>query len=117
MGTQNDFSRSFQATSAMSAYRRVTIASTGKIGYASSTAVGSGIIQRDVDASDWVAVRLAGTGSMLCSVTACPITMGDTVYAAVTGQVAVTGTITVGVAVNSATENGTLLEYIPSHLP
>jgi hypothetical protein len=54
---------------------------------------------------------------MLCAVTACPITMGDTVYAAVTGQVSVTGTITVGVAVNSATENNTLLEYIPSHLP
>jgi hypothetical protein len=109
---QSDNSFTVRAAAAASAFRRVTINSSGQAAIADNTVKGVGILQRDVsaDAFDSAAVRTWGAGTHRIVATAAPITPGNIVYAAAGGLVAPTGTVVVGMAITGTTVNGTLIE-------
>lgn len=115
MATQNDFTRAFGVNSAMSGFRRVALSSNGSVGYAATAVVGIGVLQQDVAGNSWDTpqVRFYTHGSFICSVTGVPVTIGDTLYAGATGQVASTGTVTIGLAGTNAATNGDIIEVYP----
>lgn len=108
MSTQNNFSRSFTANTAMSAFRRVAVSANGAIGLAAINELGIGILQEDTAAQSYEnpKVRFYSTGSFKCSATGGLVTAGNTLYAVTNGQVAVTNGGTGGTVVGIALENG-----------
>lgn len=119
MATQNDFTRSFAVNAAMSAGLRVSVSSNGKIGLASSTEPGVGVLQEDCTAESYEnpKVRFYGTGSVVCVGTGAPATAGNLVFAAVTGQIVPTAAVTpvwvIGRLLESYTVNGSKVEVVP----
>lgn len=110
--------KAYNNTAALSAYRRVTVSSVGVYAYANNTVVGDGVLQEDTSTADPIkTIRLfCAPGTYLLSVTAAPITAGDTVYAAANGQGSSTGTVILGkIAFDEGgiTENGAVVEIIP----
>ena len=116
MATTNDFTRSFPVNAALSAFRRVAVSNNGSIGYADNGVNGIGILQQDVTSDSFYtpSVRLYGTGTYMCAVTSVPVTIGDTVYAAVTGYVSSTGTVVAGRTLTSASVRGSFIEVCPA---
>lgn len=108
---------SFVANAAISAFRGVTISNNRGIG-ASATAVRpSGVTQQDADSSDFVAVKFLdnSAGTLKVSVTGCPVTIGDAIFAGAAGQATLDGgTVTIGIALQSASTNGSIIEFLPS---
>lgn len=115
MATQNDFSRSFGVNAALSGFRRVMVSNNGSVGYADNLTLGVGVLQQDVTNNSYYtpAVRFYSTGTYMCAVTAVPVTIGDTVYAAVTGYVSSTGTVVAGHTLTSAASAGDWIEIVP----
>jgi hypothetical protein len=115
MATTNDFTRSFSVNAALSAFRRVAVSNNGSIDYANNGILGVGILQQDVtnDSFYTPSVRFYSVGTYMCAVTSVPVTIGDTVYAAVNGYVSSTGTVVAGRTLTSASVNGTWIEVIP----
>lgn len=120
MATTNDFTRAFSVNAALSAFRRVAVSNNGSIGYADDGVLGIGILQQDVtnDSFFTPSVRFYSLGTYMCAVTGCPVTIGDTVYAAVTGYVSSTGrssifALTAGRTLTTATVNGSWIEVAP----
>lgn len=120
MATTNDFTRSFGVNAALSAFRRVAVSSNGSIGYADDGVLGVGVLQQDVTNDSFYTpqVRFFSLGTYMCAVTAVPVTIGDTVYAAVTGYVSTTGrstifALTAGRSLTTATVNGSWIEVAP----
>ena len=116
MATQNDFYRSFQVNAAMSANRRVAISNNGKIGYASATELGVGILQEDTSAGSYESpsVRLYGTGTLRVAISAITTT-GDSLICAANGLVVPKGAttsaiMTFGTALSGAAASGQLIE-------
>lgn len=117
MATQYDSGfGTFPVAAAISANRLVKVNSSGQVA-AATTANNDihGVTQDDADTSGYVAIKFfAGPGTHRVSVTGCPVTVGDTVYSALSGQVCRTGgTVTVGVALESANSNGAIIQILP----
>lgn len=111
MSTQVNGTGSFLANSALSAFRAVAISSNRGVGLNPNSGVPIGFTQQDTASGDFVAVKFfSGPGTQKCSVTATPITIGNTLYAGANGQLSVTGTVTVGRALESAATNGAIIE-------
>lgn len=119
MATQNDFSRTFPVNAAMSANRLVAVSSNGSIGLNPIDVPGIGVLQTDVTAGAYenAVVRLFGTGTVRVAVTGAPGTCGNTLYAVTNGLVAVTNATVngqkVGIALESFTTNGVVIEMLP----
>jgi len=115
MATQTNDGGSFRVNAAMSAGSRVALSTNGYIGLASASVAGVGVLQADVTADSFVVapVRFYGAGSARMLVTGCPLTAGDILYAAANGRVAPTGSIAIGIARESATTNGVIVEVLP----
>lgn len=109
MSTQQDFTRSFQVASAMSRGRVVKCDTNGKADLLGCDANGGvGVLQRDTTANAYEnpKVRLIGAGTVMVSVTGCPLTAGDLMVCVTSGQVSVTN----GRTGNSSVKFGILLE-------
>lgn len=121
MATTNDFTRGFQTNTALSAFFRVSISTNGYLsGYAGQSNYGVGILLQDLQGQSWevAKVRLIGTGTQLCSVTAnvtTPITFGTQLYLAAGGQLSTTGASTAlyGVALQNSSSLGDVIEVLP----
>ena len=114
MSTQTNGAASFLANTALSAFRAVAISSNRGVGLAPNNKLPIGFTQQDATADAFVAVKFfSGPGTQKCSVTATPITIGDTLYAGADGRLSVTGTVTVGRALESAGTNGAIIEVEP----
>ena len=106
---------SFEAASAVSAFRGVTLDTSRKVAASATAVVPLGFTQFDADAGDFVAVKfLNNQGTVRVSLTGAPVTANDIVFAAASGQVCRTGgTVTVGRALESASTNGSVIEIQP----
>lgn len=115
MAVQNNSGKSFTVNAAMSAFRRVLLSSNGSIGLAGSGDFGNGVLQRDVTADSFAVapVRFYEAGSFRCVVSAAPGTAAGFAYAASSGTVAPTGTVTLGTFMESFTSNGVVVEVLP----
>lgn len=128
MSSQFDLSRSFQVNTAMSRGRVVAVSNNGKITLAAcDSAIAVGVLQADCTANSYEnpKVRLYGAGTVMVSVTGCPLTAGDVVVVVTSGQVSVTNGragdtgVEFGVLLESAasTENGNLKEVAMGRNP
>ena len=114
MATQLNGTGSFLANAALSAFRAVAISSNRGVGLNPNSGVPIGFTQQDCADGAFVAVKFfSGPGTQKCSVTATPITIGDTLFAGANGQVSITGTVTVGRALANATSDGAIIEIEP----
>ena len=114
MATQVNGTASYLANSSLSAFRAVAISSNRGVGLNPDSGVPIGFTQQDAADGAFVAVKFfSGPGTQKCSVTATPITIGDTLFAGANGQVSITGTVTVGRALANATSNGAIIEIEP----
>lgn len=117
MASSNFILKAFNPASALAEGSYVTVNSDGKVALPSLTAkvIGSveyAITDDDVTANRAVTVRLFGP-TRVVPVTGVPITAGDTVYLASGGvgtSVSITGSQVLGIAVETASENGALIE-------
>lgn len=111
MSTQYNGAGSFLANSAISAFRAVAISANRGVGLNPNSGVPIGFTQQDAADGGFVAVKFySGPGSQKCSLTAAPVTIGNTLFAAANGQVAPTGTVTVGRSLTTAATNGSVIE-------
>jgi hypothetical protein len=112
MATQFEGAGSFLANSAISAFRGVTLSTNRGIGASATAVVPLGITQQDADSGNMVAVKfLHDSGTYRISITGCPVTAGDVIFAGANGQATRTGgTVTIGRALESASTNGSIIE-------
>ena len=128
MSTQNDFTRSFRPTTAMSRGRVVKCDTSGQIDLLGCDANGGiGVLMKDTTSNSFEnpPVRLIGAGTVMVAVTGCPLTAGDLMVCVTSGQVSVTNgrtgntSVKFGILLESAgpTENGNLKEVAMGFLP
>ena len=124
--TQQDLSRSFPVSTAMSRGRVVQLFSDGNIRLNPINSLGIGVLAEDCAGNSYEnpKVRLWGAGTVGVSVTGTGLTAGDTLYAVTSGQVAGTNgaTTMVGAAygrvlgvlaeTTGSGQNGNLFEMI-----
>lgn len=106
----------YVANAALSAFLGLTLSNNRGVGYSTTAIVPVAFTEEDAASGDYVAVRFFNaSGTKKCQVTGCPVTVGDTLYAGLTGQVCTTGSIAVGQALTTAATNGTVIEFIPTY--
>lgn len=115
MSTQLEGNGSFVTSAAISAFRGVTLGTDRRVAASATAVLPLGYTQQDADSGDAVSVKFFnGPGTIRVSVTGCPVTAGDAVFAGAAGQVVRTGgTVTVGRALESASVDGTIIEIAP----
>jgi hypothetical protein len=115
MATQYDGNGSFKASAAISAFRGVTLNSSNELAVSATAVRPDGIIQQDVASADYVSVKfINGPGSQKISITGCPVTVGDLIYAADNGQACRTGgTVVIGRSQASVNSNGAIIAFTP----
>lgn len=110
----------------MSRGRVVAVSNNGKITLAAcDSAIAIGVLQVDTTANAYEnpKVRLHGAGTVMVSVTGCPLTIGDVMVVVTSGQVSVTNGRTgdtgveFGVLLESAATNGELKEVTMGRFP
>ena len=113
MSTQYLNSGTFLANSALTAFRLVTISSNLGVGLCASAGVVDGVTQIDAASGDYVTVQFLGGNTIKAAILAGPVTVGDTVYAVAGGLVAITGTVTVGKSLSTASDANAVIEIRP----
>lgn len=117
MATQYLGAGTFVANSALTAFRAVVISNNRGVGLAATAGSVDGITQIDAASGDYVTVAfLTNFGTQKGVVTATPVTVGDTLYLGASGLVSTTGTVTIGKALTSTSNNGAVIEFIPKNL-
>jgi hypothetical protein len=113
MATQLAGNGTFVANTALSAFRAVVLSNNRGITYAGASAIPDGFSGADAASGDYVDVKFFfNGGTHKCEITACPVTVGDALYAGALGRVSTTGTITVGKSLTTATANGSVIELL-----
>ena len=106
----------FLANTTVTAFYGVVISNNRGVGL-SSTSACDGFAQIDAASGDYVTVAfLTNFGTQKGVVTATPVTVGDTLYLGSSGLVSTTGTVTIGKALTSTSNNGAVIEFIPKNL-
>ena len=106
----------FLANTTVTAFYGVVISNNRGVGL-SSTSACDGFAQIDAASGDYVTVAfLTIFGTQKGVVTATPVTVGDTLYLGASGLVSTTGTVTIGKALTSTSNNGAVIEFIPKNL-
>jgi hypothetical protein len=116
MATSYQNSGSFVANSAITAYRLVSISSNRGVGLSATASLPDGVATIDAASGDFVTVQFLGGNTVNATLLAGPVTVGDTLFSVASGQVAITGTITVGKSLTTASDAGAIIEMIPKNL-
>ena len=116
MATSFQNSGTFVANSAITAFRLVSISSNRGVGLAATASLPDGVALIDAASGDQSSVQFLGGNSVKATLLAGPVTVGDTVFSVASGQVAITGTITVGKSLTTASDAGAIIEMLPKNL-
>ena len=116
MATSFQNSCSFVANSAITAFRLVSISANRGVGLSATASLPDGVATIDAASGDFVTVQFLGGNSVKATLLAGPVTVGDTVFSVASGQVAITGTITVGKSLTTASDAGAIIEMLPKNL-
>ena len=116
MATSFQNSGTFVANSAITAFRLVTISANRGVGLAATASLPDGVALIDAASGDQISVQFLGGNSVKATLLAGPVTVGDTVFSVASGQVAITGTITVGKSLTTASDAGAIIEMLPKNL-
>ena len=116
MATQYLGAGTFIANTTITAFLGVVISNNRGVGLSTTTAC-DGFAQVDGASGDYVSVMfLTNNGTLKGTITAAPVTVGDTIYLGASGQVSTSGTVTIGKALTTATTNGSVIEFIPKNV-
>lgn len=114
MSTQSNEGITLVAASALSAYTRVYVDSSGQAALAGADNQDIGVVQEDVASGGNAPIRLWGAGSMFIK-TSSAITAGGMVYPAANGTVSGSKDDNqIGLAAQAATASGDVIEIIPT---
>ena len=116
MATSFQNSGTFVANSAITAFRLVSISSNRGVGLAATASLPDGVALIDAASGDQISVQFLGGNSVKATLLAGPVTVGDTVFSVASGQVAITGTITVGKSLTTASDAGAIIEMLPKNV-
>ena len=116
MATSFQNSGTFVANSAITAFRLVTISANRGVGLSATASLPDGVALIDAASGDQISVQFLGGNSVKATLLAGPVTVGDTVFSVASGQVAITGTITVGKSLTTASDAGAIIEMLPKNL-
>ncbi len=116
MSTQYLNSGTFLANSALTAFRLVTISSNLGVGLCATGGVVDGVTQIDAASGDYVTVGFLGNNTIKAALLAGPVTVGNTLFAVAGGLVAITGTVTVGKSLSTASDANAVVEILPRNL-
>ena len=115
MATQYIGAGTVLANEAITAFRMVTISNNRGVGLSATGTRPDGVAQNDAASGDLVTVKfMTGPGTQKGALVAGPITVGDTVFAGASGQVALSGTVTVGKILTTST-TAAIVEFIPKN--
>ena len=110
MATSYQNSGSFVANSAITAFRLVSISSNR------GASLPDGVATIDAASGDLVTVQFLGGNTVKATLLAGPVTVNDTLYSTANGTVAITGTITVGKSLSTASDASAIIEMLPKNL-
>ena len=116
MATSFNNTGTFLANSAITAFRLVSISSNRGVGLSATASLPDGVATIDAASGDLVTVQFLGGNTVNATLLAGPVTVGDTLFSVASGQVAITGTITVGKSLSTASDAGAIIEMIPKNL-
>ena len=115
MATSFQNAGTFVANSAITAFRLVSISSNRGVGLAATASLPDGVALIDAASGDQITVQFLGGTTVKATLLAGPVTVGDTIYSVASGQVAITGTITVGKSLTTASDAGAIIEMLPKN--
>jgi hypothetical protein len=116
MSTYFNNSGTFVANAAITAFRLVSISSNRGVGLAATASLPDGVALIDAASGDQVSVQFLGGNTVKATLLAGPVTVGDTLFSTANGSVAITGTITVGKSLSTASSASSIIEMIPKNL-
>ncbi len=116
MATSFQNSGTFLANAAITAFRFVSISSNRGVGLSATATLPDGVASIDAASGDQVTVQFLGGNTIKATLLAGPVTVGDTVFSTANGTVAITGTITVGKSLTTASDASAIIEIIPKNL-
>jgi hypothetical protein len=115
MATSFNHTGTFLANAAITAFRLVTISSNRGVGLAATASLPDGVATIDAASGDQITVEFRGT-TIKATLLAGPVTVGDTLFSTANGTVAITGTITVGKSLTTASDASTIIEMLPKNI-
>lgn len=105
--------KTFESGAAIKDYSRIQIGSDRKVTTAGASAVCDGTAERAAfDADEYIPVRLKNAPGTRQMIAAGAISAGASVYAAADGEIAATGSILEGKALEAATAKGDIIEVM-----
>ena len=116
MATSFNNTGSFLANSAITAFRLVSISNNRGVGLAATASLPDGVALIDAASGDQITVEFLGGTSIKATLLAGPVTVGDTLFSTANGTVAITGTITVGKSLSTASDASTIIEMLPKNI-
>ena len=106
----------FLANTTITAYLGVVLSTNRGVGLSTSTAC-DGFALVDGATNDYVSVAfLTNNGTLKGTMSAVPVTVGDTLYLASSGNISTTGTVTIGKALTTTSTTGAVVEFIPKNI-
>ncbi len=106
----------FLANTTITAYLGVVLSTNRGVGL-SSTSACDGFALVDGASGDYVSVAfLTNNGTLKGTMSAVPVTVGDTLYLAASGNLSTTGTVTIGKALTTTSTTGAVVEFIPKNI-
>lgn len=116
MATQYIGTGTFLANTVITHALGVVISSNRGVGLSTSTAC-DGIATIDAASGDYVTVAFfTNNGTLNGTLTAGPVTVGDTLYLGSNGLLATTGTNIVGKSLTTTSSAGAVIEFIPKNI-
>jgi len=115
MATSFQNSASFVSNSAITAFRLVTISANRGVGLAATASLPDGVTLIDAASGDQVTVQFLGGTTIKATLLAGPVTVGDTLYSTANGTVAITGSVTVGKSLTTASDASAIIEILPKN--
>jgi hypothetical protein len=116
MATSFNHTGTFLANAAITAFRLVSISSNRGVGLAATASLPDGVAAIDAAAGDQVTVEFLGGTTIKATLLAGPVTVGDTLFSTANGTVAITGTITVGKSLTTASDASAIIEMLPKNI-
>lgn len=113
MSTQYIDNGTAQATVAVTAFRLLSVSTTGAVTYCAANGRPDGVAETDAAVGDYVAVRyINSTGTQKGESAVSVIAIGDTLYSGALGTVSTTGTQAIGKALSASSTTGTVVEFL-----
>jgi hypothetical protein len=115
MATSFQNAGTFTANSALTAFRFVTISANRGVGLSATASLPDGVTMIDAASGDQVTVQFLGGATIKATLLAGPVTVGDTLFSNANGSVSITGTVTVGKSLTTASDASAIIEILPKN--